>query len=337
MVVILKYQVKNKFTAASIVNKPAAFVKNLLPRGDENYIFCDMSRKSTTISVIGPGRLGGTLACAVAAAGYDVKALGVRHVTDAARELADAVGAALLSPTEAADAADAVFLCCGDDAVENLCQTLVRQGGFLGKNGQYVIHCSGALDSGVLDAAEKCGCMTGSFHPLQTFPDVQAGLARWAGTHCFIETGYPELREFLHELAVKTGAVPHDIDAGQKTLYHAAAALCCNHMTALIDVAMRLFEKTGLGYDEALTAAGPIMRATLENILSKKGSAGALTGPIARGDVETVKKHLNALNSLPETADVYRSLGMATVSLAQRGGLISDDKAATLRRILDER
>jgi predicted short-subunit dehydrogenase-like oxidoreductase (DUF2520 family) len=257
----------------------------------------------------------------------------VRRETAASRELAAALSAELLLPHDAAARADAVFICCGDDAIGTVCQAIAQKGGF--RKGQYVIHCSGALESEILSAAETCGCLTGSFHPLQTFPDIQAGLVRWPGTYCFVETKYSQVREFLHDFAAATGAVPNDIKPGMKALYHAGCVMCCNHLTALADVALRIFERAGLGYEEALKAAAPIMRATLENVIAK-GPAGALTGPVSRGDTATVEKHLDALADSPDVAEVYRALCAATVDLAKRGEMISDEKVSTFLEILNE-
>lgn len=286
------------------------------------------------ISIIGPGRLGATLASVAAAAGYAIRALGVRRETPAGCELAGALSAKQLPPDAASRGVDAVFICCGDGDIGPLCRDIALKGGF--SAGQYVVHCSGALDSSILQAAEDCGAMTGSFHPLQTFPDIQAGLERWRGTHCFIETKFPQVREFLHDLAAATGAVPNDIAPDKKALYHAACVMCCNHLAALIDVSLDIFSAAGLGRDEALNAASPIMRATLENIISK-GPVGALTGPVARGDAATVEKHLKALADMPGITEVYRALCGATVNLANRGGRIGDDDILKFLKLLKDK
>jgi len=103
--------------------------------------------------------------------------------------------------------------------------------------------------------------------------------------------------------------------------YHAGAVMACNYQMTLVDAALELMEMAGVGRSEALDALGLILRATTENVL-KSGPERALTGPIRRGDLCTIRRHLEALqNALPETRQLYIAAGLRTVAVAERAGL----------------
>jgi predicted short-subunit dehydrogenase-like oxidoreductase (DUF2520 family) len=171
-------------------------------------------------------------------------------------------------------------------------------------------------------------------HPLQTFPTVDAAIGRLRGTYCFYEGNEPAL-PLVEELIGKVGMRPVRIEASAKALYHAAAVMASNYLVAIMDAALAVAEKAGIERSTAWPALEPLVLSTIANI-SKMGPAEALTGPIARGDVETVKRHLEALSREDESlASVYRFLGLYTVQLALRKGPTSS-AAAAIQRVLSE-
>ncbi len=123
-------------------------------------------------------------------------------------------------------------------------------------------------------------------------------------------------------------------DAG-KVLYHAAAVMACNYVTALLDAAVTVYGKAGIKSESAVAAIAPMVLATVENVAAM-GPAEALTGPIARGDQAVVRRHLEALGRCDdELTALYKTLGRRTVDLALRKGTIDDAKADALRKLLD--
>ena len=270
---------------------------------------------SADISIIGCGKVGAAIAQLAASAGRPVAALASRN-PDRARELADRIGApeAACEIARAAGAAPLVLLTVSDDAIEPLCGELARAGAF--GAGSVVAHCSGALGSDILAAArDSCGCQIASMHPLATFPTAAAAVEKFAGAYCFCE-GAAGATDALMDLAADLGAKPMLISSEAKVLYHAAAVMACNYLTALLDAAVTLCGAAGIDRQTALSALGPLAAATLENV-TKLGAPAALTGPIARGDAQTVRRHLEALARCDrDLRDFYRIAGKWALQLA---------------------
>jgi predicted short-subunit dehydrogenase-like oxidoreductase (DUF2520 family) len=194
-------------------------------------------------------------------------------------------------------------------------------------------HCSGALDTSVLQAGAERGCALASLHPLQTFPSASSAVGRLPGTWWFLE-GDPAVVDVLHRLATDLGGQAVTIAPEHKPLYHAAAVFSANYLITLLETAVELLEHIGLSRDEARKALAPLARASVENFL-ERDLAGALTGPIARGDGETVQRHIDHLSQTrPELLALYRAVGRRTAELADRAELLPDADAATIHRLL---
>jgi predicted short-subunit dehydrogenase-like oxidoreductase (DUF2520 family) len=294
-----------------------------------------MERKSNPdISIIGPGKVGTALGVLCARAGWNVVAVGGgrRNSAQAAARAIDN-STRVMSAAEAAGAADLVLITVPDDMIAEVCTQLARAKAF--RPQAVVAHCCGALGSEALEPARACGAQTGSIHPLQTFPTVQAAVEKLPGAFCFIE-GSPHACEVLESLAKAIGAVPMRIEGQGKALYHAAAAVASNFMVTLLDAAATMIGRAlaDADRDKAMAALGPLVQATLTNVL-QLGPERALTGPIARGDIETVRRHLDAVEQVsPQLAAMYRQLGAMTVDLAVRKGTLSETAAGNLKHIL---
>lgn len=275
----------------------------------------------------------GTAVGALAArAGYRVTAVAGRN-RRRTEEAASRIGpeVPVLSPGEAAGRAELVLLAVPDDAIEALCRELVAARALA--RGSLVAHCSGAESSECLSPAREIGCHVASFHPLQSFPTVEAALASLPGSYCFDE-GDEIALAVLEELGAAIGVHCVRIDTRHKALYHAAAVMACNYLTGLLDAALSLAASAQIERRTAWLAMEPLIRATVDNI-SELGTEAALTGPIARGDHGTVKTHLAVLDrSARELSDLYRALGSWTVGLALRKGSIEETAARTLLETL---
>jgi len=284
------------------------------------------------ISIIGPGKVGTALGMLACRAGLNVVAVGGRR-KDRAALAAEAMGAGVkpCTPAEAAAAGQVVLLTVSDEAIGGLCADLAGQEAF--QNGAVVAHCSGVLASDVLAPAKaRCGCAVGSMHPLQTFPTVPSAVANLPGAICFIE-GDPPAVAALEALAKAIGAESAGIDARGKALYHAAAVMACNYVVSLLEAAEQLMRQAGIDGQTARKALGPLVRASIANV-ARLGPAEALTGPIARGDTETVRRHLAALAGNDELSAFYRAAAVWTIDLARRKGTLTDASAKTLGEML---
>ncbi len=200
-----------------------------------------------------------------------------------------------------------------------------------------VLHTSGALSGGAL-AVSNTG--TGSLHPLQSLArpetmdsDPAGGLARQLrGAHWFHEgSGSASARL----LVGAWGGTFHPLAVGAKALYHAGAAVLSNHAVALFDAATELFEAAGVPGAESRAPLASLLLGTARN-LGAVGTPNALTGPIARGDVTTVRDHLAALRaSAPHLVASYVEMARVTVTVAEAQGL-AVEPAAELRALLDQ-
>jgi len=294
---------------------------------------CTNASQLPTIAIIGPGRVGTSIGILAAQAGYSVAAVGGRRKADtlaAARRIGKDVCACDIA--EAGQLARIILLCLPDDAIEQVCEKLALENKFT--KGAIVVHCSGALSSDILSPARKyCQCYVASMHPLQTFPTVDAAVKIMKGTYCFYEGDERAITVVKH-FATDIGWRPIQISSTSKTLYHAAAVMACNYLVALMDSALVLAEKAGIDRTIAWSAIEPLVATTLNNI-TEMGTINSLTGPIARGDVKTVRRHLQELVLTPgHLASVYRTMGLYTVEIAVRRGTITVTKAAELRDLL---
>ena len=233
---------------------------------------------------------------------------------------------------EAAAAGQLVLLTVSDDAIEPLCADLAAHGAF--KRGAIVAHCSGVLGSDALSSAKKAGCQVGSLHPLQTFPSAESAVERWSGVYCFCE-GDEAIIDVLMELARSVGARPASLRPEGKALYHAAAVVAGNYVTTLLDAACEMWRQAGIDEQTAQSALSHLAATTAQNA-STMDLAQSLTGPIARGDVGTVRKHIQAIADMPGPLQhLYRCAGIRTVDIALRKGSIDDDTANQLRDALN--
>ena len=181
-----------------------------------------------------------------------------------------------------------------------------------------VFHCSGALSSGYLQAARERGAAVASIHPVRSFAQPERAVEQFAGTYCGVE-GDARALDVLVPLFEAIGAVIVPIDGEHKVLYHSAAVMASNYLVTLLDTACTLYEKAGVDRERALAMLAPLTRGTLENVL-QTGPEAALTGPIARGDMETVARQQTALDALrPEIGELYRRFAQLTAELAARG------------------
>ena len=192
-----------------------------------------------------------------------------------------------------------------------------------------VIHTSGATPVSVLDPCAQAGALTLSLHPLQTFSEPVRGASLLRGAAMAVTAGpdptkTAEALAVGERLALTVGGRPFRLKEEHRALYHAAATMASNYLVGLEHSAERLFELAGMSEGTALTAFLPLVRGAVDNIAAQ-GTVDALTGPLSRGDRETVAAHLSALAaSAPEMLDLYRVLGAATLEIVRERGQLPD-------------
>jgi predicted short-subunit dehydrogenase-like oxidoreductase (DUF2520 family) len=236
------------------------------------------------IVLVGPGRAGMSLALAAVSAGHGIAAVVGRTPESAGRGAAMVDGEPLVIGADL-PAADLLVIATRDAAIEPVAARLA--GGAMSIPA--AVHLSGLTSVRALDSLAAYGLDTGSFHPLQTLPNPEAGSVRLAGAYIAITAG-EVLRPRLEELATSLGAIPFSLADDDKPLYHAAAAAAANFPLAAFAMASDLFESAGVSWD----AARPLVEAVVANAFDL-GPRAALTGPVARGDVTTVAAQLQAV------------------------------------------
>lgn len=229
--------------------------------------------------------------------------------------------------------AEVVFITTQDGSIRLVAEELSRKKLF--RPGQLWIHCSGSMSSRALQIDKSLPIKYLSLHPLQAFAGIDQAVELLKGTHFGIEGDAEEVGLIIVE---QLGGIPHRLDPEKKPLYHAGAVIASNYLVTLADLAVRLFEQAGIAKEEALESLIPLMEGTLRN-LGQVGLPQALTGPIARGDVEVVQSHLERMPEKIET--VYRALGLYTLEIGQAkkemdGGAYSEDVWGELNRLLKQ-
>jgi secondary thiamine-phosphate synthase enzyme len=197
-----------------------------------------------------------------------------------------------------------------------------------------VAHTSGATSVSVLKPLAELSCVTFGLHPLQTFADRAGTPEALVGTAFAVTPGPTGGEDLGFALAGLLGGRPFLLAEKDRPLYHAAAVVASNYLVALEHVAERLFQAAGMPADQALGAFLPLVRGTVEN-MAARGTAAALTGPLSRGDEQTIALHLETLaERRPEDLDLYRILGLVTLELVAKRGEVPPEAQARLRQRL---
>ena len=280
------------------------------------------------ISIIGVGRVGGALAIALSKKGYTVENLFVRN-DKTARKIAEFIEPSpqiLSSDNSANISSDIIFITTQDFEIENAARKLAENL----TTKPFVFHTSGALSSEILQTLKNVGCRTGSIHPLVSLSNAIIGAKRFAGANFCVE-GDSEAVKIAEKIVKNLGGKSFSIATKFKTLYHASAVTACGHLVALIDVALEMMQKCGLGESQSQELLLPLIKSTVEN-LEQQTTAEALTGTFARADVATFQKHLAALdeNVSDEAREIYLQLGLRSTHLAERQGA-DEEKLAEIR------
>jgi predicted short-subunit dehydrogenase-like oxidoreductase (DUF2520 family) len=280
------------------------------------------------IGVVGAGRVGAVLAAALGSAGHDVVA--AAGESDASRRRIDALlpGVRVAKPSDVARACDLLLLTVPDDMLSNVVTMLSASGAL--RADQVVVHTSGRHGLAVLEPAREVGARTIAMHPAMTFTGTDVDLPRLRG--CVFGVTAEEVdRELAESLVADLDGRPMWVPEERRTLYHAGLAHGANHLVTLVAEAMEILSAAGAA-DPAATLR-PLLTAALDNALEDGDSA--LTGPIVRGDVETVRAHVaDLLADAPQTLPSYLAMAHATLDRAVTDGRLLPIRATKMLRVL---
>jgi predicted short-subunit dehydrogenase-like oxidoreductase (DUF2520 family) len=284
-------------------------------------------------SIIGAGRVGTALGFALTRKRWDLVAVADKSPA-AARESRKVIGrgAATTDIRRAARGIQILFICVPDDSIEAVARRLARAG--VGWSGRHVFHTSGLVSAAALDPLRKKGAYVASLHPVQAFPSKKGGARLFRGISWGLE-GDREAVRAGRGVVKALGGRSFLLREMDKPLYHAACSLASNAFISLEGAAAALLEEAGISRKSASAVLLPLVQGTLQNV-KKLGLKNALTGPFARGDVRTVRRHLEALKSRPLHEEIYRALGKQALGLVP-GGKIPARKVRALKRLLEGR
>ena len=273
----------------------------------------DAKRKQKPVtSIIGAGRLGSALAVALANKSYPIRSLVARRVANARKAagfLDEDVQVLAAKNLSSLRPAGLFLITTPDDQIAHVAAELAR---LEIKPKPTVLHTSGALSAEVLAPLRKRGWSTGSIHPLIS---VSGSTTALAGTFWSVEGDKTALR-LGKKIVRDLGGKSFSIRSEDKPLYHAAAVMSAGNVVALFDVALEMLVQCGLTRKTARSILLPLLASTVHN-LETKDTANALTGTFARGDVETVQRHLKALNRNKDALELYRLLGKRSLKLTK--------------------
>jgi len=285
-----------------------------------------------TLNIIGSGRVG--RACGrlwTKARAFEVKDVLTRSRASAAAAVKFIGAGRAAGNLDEMRPADVWMIATRDDAIVPSCVTLAGSGKIV--PGNIVFHVSGATPSSDLKPARERGALIASVHPIKTFTDARLAAQTFPGTYCGAEGDRGALK-VLKPAFAKIGARVLDINPELKPIYHAGGVFACNYLVALIEAALRTHEKAGVPRAASLKALEPMVRETVDAIFDN-GTERALTGPISRGDVATVRRQRSVIGSWDaELGELYRGLGLLAVALAESGRRIDPLRAAALRAAL---
>ncbi|MBV8542092.1 MAG: DUF2520 domain-containing protein [Pseudonocardiales bacterium] len=283
------------------------------------------------VGVVSAGRVGSVLGAALSGAGHVV--VGVSAVSRSSLRRAEELlpGTPVLPPDDVVRRSDLVLLAVPDDVLPDLVSGLAVTGAF--RTGQIAVHTNGARGVDVLAPAIAAGVLPLALHPAMTFTGRAEDLARLAAACVGVTVADGTGWSVGEALVLEMGAEPVRVPSRARPLYHAALAHGANHLATLVRDAVDALERAGVVPAERLL--GPLLEAALDNTL--RHGDRALTGPVTRGDIDTLRLHLQALaQAAPELVAPYRAQAARTADRAEAAGLLAPATATRVRETLRE-
>ena len=287
-------------------------------------------RRLNNFAIIGTGMVGTAIGFLLNKSGYKVISIYDKSTAAMKRALPYIGAKAYPTPREAVQNADGVLITTPDDLILSACKEIAITSEIKGK---FVFHMSGAGGLDLVAPAQIAGASVASIHPLQSFSSIDQAIQNIPGSY-FGVTADKKAQLLANKIIRDLGGIPLIISPQQKPLYHAAACFASNYLVSLMNVVESIYQAIGLNKKDAHKAFLPLVYGSLKNI-EKSGSVSSLTGPIARGDSGTIKKHITALNkNLPQYSSLYSSLGLITVKIARQKGTLNAQGAKKINAIL---
>jgi len=281
-------------------------------------------------SIIGAGRLGTTLGYSLSKKGFKIISVSCRTLLSAKNSV-DLIGQGIpmSDNKKAVKNAEIVMISVPDDHIKNVVNELSS----INLNQKFIFHCSGLISSKTLSPLKKSGAVTASLHPIQSFPKKSRDLNRFKNIYFSIE-GDKKAQKISNMIIKKLGSRSFVINPEDKPLYHTACTIASNYLVVIMGLAENLLEKVGVKKEVRDEMLFPLVKGTLNNI-TKKGIPGSLTGPISRGDIETLKSHLNCLKNYPSILRAYKELAQQGLETASKENRLSQNEIREIKALLE--
>ena len=288
------------------------------------------SKNSYNFAIIGLGKVGTAIGHLLNKSGHKIIAVSDKSTAALKNALPYTGGEAFRDPKKAVSGADVILITTPDDIIADACKEIADPKLIEEK---FVFHMSGAGGLDLLDAAQKAGAAVASIHPVQSFSSIDTAINNIPGS-IFGITADKKAQKQARIIVRDLGGIPIIITPAQKPLYHAAACFASNYLVSLLNVVETIYESIGINETNAQKAYLPLIYGTLKNV-ENAGSIQALTGPIARGDAGTIKKHIAAMEKTqPQYSSLYSALGLVTIDIARKKGTLSSKQAKIINDLL---
>jgi predicted short-subunit dehydrogenase-like oxidoreductase (DUF2520 family) len=288
------------------------------------------NKNSYNFAIIGLGKVGTAIGYLLNKSGHKIIAISDKSTAALKKALPYTGGEAFRDPKKAVIGADVILITTPDDIIAGACNEIANSK-LIGE--KFVFHMSGAGGLDLLDSAKKAGAVVASIHPVQSFSSIDTAINNIPDS-VFGITADKKAKKQAEIIVRDLNGIPIFISPAQKPLYHAAACFASNYLVTLLNVVESLYESIGISKTNAQKAYLPLIYGTLKNV-ENAGVIQALTGPIARGDAGTIKKHIDAIGKTqPQYSSIYSALGLVTIDIARKKGTLSSKQAKTINDLL---
>ena len=297
----------------------------------------DWSSRSLRLNCVGAGLVGKTL-CHLMARHIQLNQV-INQSQSSAQQAVDFIGAGRpfgigSKPLTHLEPADIWMITCPDDLIESVGNKIIQSGRL--QPGNIIFHCSGAISSKIFQIPKLADISVASVHPIHSFSDPRSSLESFSGTPCAIE-GDPKATKVLDDLFQSIGADLFSINSESKSLYHASTVMACNYLVSLLELSKMMLSQAGVDHKNHSNPLKGLIEQTLGNYLTGDAQT-ALTGPISRGDVDTIASHLTALENAPSNwRKVYCSLGNIAADISSKQSLASPQSLQAITKLLNQK
>lgn len=285
------------------------------------------------VGIVGAGKVGHALGIGLMKKGIEISGLYSRSQDSFYTLNTSSNGSLENSLVNTVVNSDVIFITTSDQVIKDMALRIARLDCQIDWHAKTFLHCSGALTSEELGEIREKGAEIGSFHPIQTFANKQTSWMALEMIYFGFE-GTAGAKLVAEKIAHVFQGTLLMVEKDAKELYHAAACILSNYTVTLSYIAEKLFAKAGISQTEGLKGFMPLVERTIANI-KESGSVASLTGPVSRGDVETIERHLEKIKAAaPQYLEVYSALGVITADTALEKGSIEEEAAKSLKQTL---